>query len=274
MLLNGDLLIFLPAVAAFIYKKKLKLYENVSNIDLYAFLILLLSSNFMTISFTSYVPLCQDPRHFIFLFPFAAIIAGPLVFAYSKDPAKFLLLPIFIVLATLCMFYQHTGSTKYLYLLFSLLLLLRLAFVFISKNQIIQTLFIVSICALLFCNYLIDVVKPPYPYYWDHKKVVEKSFAGKDIKATVFSADANSAEMTEYFLGFKTGNLRILPIDSAKAINTGSLYYLIVGDLNPKAQLKVDSLQNSNATSRLLLIDKEQNVYLYKLDDATMQLLR
>ncbi len=274
MLLNGDLLIFLPAVAAFIYRKKLKLHENVSNIDFYAFIILLLSSNFMTISFTSYVPLCQDPRHFIFLFPFAAIIAGPLVYAYAKDPTKFLLLPIFIVLATLSMFYQHAGSTKYLYLLFSLFLLLRLVFVILDKNKIIPTLFIGSICVLLFCNYLIDIVKPPYPYYWSHKRVIENSFAGKNITATVFSADANSAEMTEYFLGFKTGNLRILPIDSAKAINLGSLYYLIVGDLNSTLQMRVDSLKNSNIASRLLLIDKEQNVSLYKLDDSTLQLLR
>jgi hypothetical protein len=39
-------------------------------------LILLLSSNFMSISLTSYSPMCLDPRHYLFLIPVAAIPAA------------------------------------------------------------------------------------------------------------------------------------------------------------------------------------------------------
>jgi hypothetical protein len=151
---------------------------------------------------------------------------------------------------------------------------MRLVGVLLSRHQIIPTIFITLVCALLFCNYLLDFIKPPYPYYCSHKKLVEKAFVGKNITATLFSADATSAEMTEYLLGFKTGNLRILPIDSAKTTNQGNLYYLIVGGLNPTSQKKVDSLKNSHAASRFFLVDKEQNVSLYKLDDSTLQLLK
>ena len=274
MLLNGDQLVLLPAVAAFIYRKKLVDYENIKNVDFYAFIILLISSNFMTISFTSYVPLCQDPRHFLFLFPFAAIIAAPMISAYCKSPSQFLLLPIFLLLATLCMFYQHTGLTKYFYLLFCLILLARLAFKGITDDSNIPNLFMVFICTLFFCNYIIDFMKPLYPYYWNHKKIVEKAFAGKNLKATIFTADEFSAEMTEYFFGFNKVDLKIKPIDSAKTINQGDLYYLIVSKLNPTAQTKLDSLRNTNLASKFTLIDKEKEVSLYKIDDATLHLLK
>jgi len=274
MLLNGDLLLLLPALASLIYRKKVKEFENVYNLDFFAFGILLLASNFMTISFTSYVPLCHDPRHFLFLFPFAATISGPMLIAYSKAPSKFLLLPVFIILATLSMFYQHAGATKYLYLLFSSVLLLHVALHFISKNEKLTTLFLLLIFASLFYNYIIDFIRPPYPFYWSHKKVIEKAFLGKNTSATLFVADPNSAEMTEYFMGFNCGNLYIQPIDSAKVNNNGPLYYLIVADLTPKAQAKLDTLKLTGLSSEFTLIDKEKQVSLYKIDDATLHLLK
>ena len=38
-------------------------------------IVLLLSSNFMTISWTGYNPICLDPRHHLFLIPIAALAA-------------------------------------------------------------------------------------------------------------------------------------------------------------------------------------------------------
>lgn len=50
-----------------------------------SYLALLLLANFMTISYTSYVPLCPDPRHHIYILPLAALVA-----AYGvKDIHKF-----------------------------------------------------------------------------------------------------------------------------------------------------------------------------------------
>ena len=132
----------------------------------------------------------------------------------------------------------------------------------------------VFICTLFFCNYIIDFMKPLYPYYWNNKKIVEKAFAGKSLKATIFTADEFSAEMTEYFFGFNKVDLNIKPIDSAKTINQGDLYYLIVSKLNPTAQTKLDSLRNTNLASKFTLIDKEKEVSLYKIDDATLHLLK
>jgi 4-amino-4-deoxy-L-arabinose transferase-like glycosyltransferase len=67
MLLNGNFLVLLPGIASIIYRKKMG-FTRIEKTDIFAFLILLCCANFMTISATSYVPLCQAPRHFMFLF--------------------------------------------------------------------------------------------------------------------------------------------------------------------------------------------------------------
>ncbi len=274
MLLNGDLLLLLPALAALFYTKKIKAYATVENIDARSFVVLLCAANFMTISFTAYIPLCHDPRHFLFLFPFAAIIAGPMLLAYYKAPGKFLLLPLFLAIATAFIFYLHGGTTKYLYLLFTLLLLARFA-IFLLKNRLqVYTLFVTATVILFSINYSIDFLKPPYPYYWGHKKIVDRVFAGKNITATIFSADAPSGELTEFFLHFNTGSLKVLPMDSVKPVNSGTLYYLLVGDINGAAKQRADSIFTEQNQPHWALADKEKNVFLYKVDDYILQLLK
>ena len=268
MLINGDGLILMPSLTACLYLKKIKSYGRINNLDCFSFLILLCAANFMTISFTNYVPLCPAPRHFMFLFPFAAIVGGPIMYAFFKDPRKFLLLPVFMMVATCILFYLGAGNTKYLYLLFSMILLARLILSFIIPSKIA---FIVCTLAfiLLFClNYIIDFVQPKYPFYWNHKKVVVRSLKENKLTGTLFSADGMSGELTEFFLKFKTENLRILPIDSVKPFNPGTLYFLHVGDINPGIQMQIDTLMNKSNNPTFILLDKEENVSLFKVDNA------
>ncbi|MBM3434659.1 MAG: phospholipid carrier-dependent glycosyltransferase [Bacteroidetes bacterium] len=53
-----------------------------------ATVILILSSNFMSISFTHYIPLCLDPRHYLFLVPVAAIPASQLIAGFIHDKSN------------------------------------------------------------------------------------------------------------------------------------------------------------------------------------------
>ena len=55
MLLNGDFLVLLPGIISVIYIKKIK-RESIKRMDIFSFLILLVCSNFMSISVSSYVP--------------------------------------------------------------------------------------------------------------------------------------------------------------------------------------------------------------------------
>lgn len=274
MLLNGDMLLLLPALTAFIYRKKIPSLAAMASIDAWAFLILLCAADLMSISFSTYLPLCHDPRHFLFLFPFAALIGGPLLLAYFKAPRKFLWLPAFLILATGIIFYIKGGTTKYLYLLFTVLLLVRLCLSYAKSNAFTYKAFIVATVLLFSINYFIDFIHPPYPYYQDHQKIIARSLARKNIDAKLFSSDGLSGELTEFMFGFNTGKLQVLPMDSVKTENPGTLYYLLVGDINTIAKQKADTVFNSQNQLHFTLVDKENNVSLYKIDNALLQQLK
>lgn len=272
MMLNGDLLIYLPALAAGIYYKKLA-FSFIDKKDVSAFLVLLLSANFMTISFTSYVPLCPDARHFIFLIPFAAVSGGSMIFAFFKEPAKFIFLPLIFLLVTSFMLIEHAGNLKFMYILctgiFSIFFICD-----VLRKKISYKAGCLLFVLIFSANYFLEFVRPNYPYYFDHKKIIKRSFEGKNAEATVFTSDELSGEISEFFMQYKTGNIKFLPEDSIKKENTGTLYYLLVGDLNHKRWLWADSLYRVNTDSGVSLVQKEKNVYLYRVNNAFLQKLR
>jgi hypothetical protein len=72
-------LFIIPIFLIKLFSKGLELSEN-KRFVINSSLILLLASNFMTISPTSYIPMCLDARHFLFFIPIAGIAA-----AYSLE---------------------------------------------------------------------------------------------------------------------------------------------------------------------------------------------
>ncbi|MEO6845474.1 MAG: hypothetical protein ABI184_09885, partial [Ginsengibacter sp.] len=273
MLLNGDLLVLLPGVASVIYRKKIE-FTGIKKIDTFSFIVLLGCANFMTISFSSYVPLCPSPRHFLFLIPFAAITGAPMLYAYIKQPAKFIVLPMLLALATAIIFSINGGSTKYLYLLFTLLLFGCYLFSIVKNRAFPYTYSVILLTVLFFANYLSDFVKPLYPYYWDQKAVIEKTFSRKNTTATIFSSDALSGELSEFFLRFETGNLKIYPMDSVKVTNEGSLYYLLNRDINPAAGKIADSLMIKDKDSSISMVYRKNDVFLYKVNNTILEILK
>lgn len=263
MLLNGDLLIILPAVAGVIYLKKISA-TGLKKIDVYAFLVLLLCANFMTISWSSYIPLCHDPRHFIFIIPFAAIVGGPMIVTYARSPRSFIILPILFVVATVLMFIRQDGSTKYLYLLCSAILLA--ALVFKGKGRLVFFGFMSAIILVFSINYFIDFIKPLYPFHHDQARIINNNFKDKNIHGSLFS-DGFTGEISEYLLQFQTGSLRVLPDDSIKNKNDGELYYLLNNNLS---RGKIDYLFRANP-GRAVVKDSSGKLILYQVNNSLLQ---
>lgn len=274
MLYNGEMLIMIPAIAGFIYRKKIQEYTTLSNMDCFSFVVLLGAANFMTISFTDYVPLCPAPRHFLFLLPFAAICGAPMLFAYLKAPRRFLILPALFLISAGILFYVHAGNNKYVYFGFAIILMGSFLGSYLPNRKQIFNISFGAVILLFSSNYLIDFLQPKYTFFKDHRKLADKTFTTLTPPATVFSADLVSSGLSEYFLKFKNKDLKFLPKDSIKSFNTGNLYYMVVADMDPVAQRRLDSLKKYTSSAQLLLIDKENNVSLYKLDDATLKILK
>lgn len=74
-------------VTAFISKgwRQMLQINNATSFFLVSAMLLFLSSNFMTISGTSYIPMCIDPRHYLFIIPIASIASA--LFLHKK-PTK------------------------------------------------------------------------------------------------------------------------------------------------------------------------------------------
>jgi hypothetical protein len=141
--------VLFPVIFLIPYWVKKKFWSSIFLFEhfFYAFIafILIVSSNFMSISVTSYIPLCPDPRHFLFLIPILALAASNrMVYFFSeeviiprntKEYAKFylLLLGLFLTIT----FFTSKDSFYYFYLPMFLLVISRIYI----NNRIILYLF-------------------------------------------------------------------------------------------------------------------------------------
>lgn len=109
-------------------------------------IILLLSSNFMTISVTSYSPMCLDPRHYLFLLPVVSIPASKIISQYLGSKAfRYQILAGLVLLFTVSLFLNSDLSWN-LYLPVAGLLML---YAFIPRRVIFQHLFLVLFITVL-----------------------------------------------------------------------------------------------------------------------------
>jgi len=108
MFIHDGILILLPFALAAAVQHGLKLTKE--NFFAIAFLLLLLSSNFMSTTYKSYAPLCLDPRHYLFLVPCGAIAAASIYQQFSngvlKKSAIFVLISSLALLALLSYLYS------------------------------------------------------------------------------------------------------------------------------------------------------------------------
>lgn len=79
-------------------------------------IILLLASNFMSISATSYVPMCLDPRHFLFFIPIAAIAASYSISELLKNRLSFILFVVVSAIVIVFMIFENSDTYWKLYL--------------------------------------------------------------------------------------------------------------------------------------------------------------
>jgi len=79
-------------------------------------IVLFLSSSFMTISPSSYAPMCLDPRHYLFLVPVAAIPASRIISDYLESKKTGLQIIIALFCVTLISFFLQGQTFWKLYL--------------------------------------------------------------------------------------------------------------------------------------------------------------
>ncbi len=160
--------------------------------------ILLLSANFMSISVTSYIPMCPDPRHYLFFIPVVSVAAALIL----KDHLHILHFRIGLFLMILCAFgfalFFRSTTSYHLYLP----VLTAIGSVLFMKNQIqVQRIFAVLLVAALLFQPADMFIYARKVNYDNQKEIVQRELIDKKM-ARIVITDEVQKRLGNYYSGF------------------------------------------------------------------------
>lgn len=187
-------------IAYFFQKKAINLLKMEDQFSFFTVMsvLLLLSSNFMTISAVHYVPMCLDPRHFLYLVPVAAIPAA-YIFAEFLE-TRSLKYPLTCVALIFAIYVFDISELAYWNLYMPLFVLIALI-TFIPERINFKLLGIVLLFGVLgimpgrVVSYAIDL------RYNDQKAICQKYFITPQEDCYVVTSDVQRS-LCEYYNGF------------------------------------------------------------------------
>ena len=149
MCVYQNIILGLVFVLAFLFQRNILTYFKLKDSFSFFFVssvILLFSSNFMTISFTSYSPMCIDPRHYLFLIPIASIPAAMIITQFIEEKKR--AVPIIIIMfgITVIAFFSANNLFSKFYLPLIILLCI---YPFLKPEKIFQILFVAAFAIIL-----------------------------------------------------------------------------------------------------------------------------
>ncbi len=163
--------------------------------------VLLLSANFMSISLTSYSPMCLDIRHYLYLIPILAIPASRIVFHFSLR--RHLGVTSLVVIVAVIIISEILNNTRHVELYALILLLFAIKF-FIPTLIKSPMRF-----AVLFSVILIF----PIIQSWNYAGMVNYRGQKADVKKlinqydnTIFVTDDIQQRLASYFMGYQNVN--------------------------------------------------------------------
>ena len=260
------MLVLLPAICCFYYRKKI-FYNNQKLQQLsIAFIVLFLAANFMTLSFKTYLPLCPDSRHFLFLIPFATVLSSFMLHNYFKQPKEFYVLPILFLMADIRLFYCSLGHTKTVYFLLTLILLIAyLAQHFnVAKKQ--AAMFIILFVFIFSIKGLSTFINEPYPFYFNQKKLVN-NLLQQNTKATVYCNSLETQETCEFITKFKEQDIvfEALTNETFDKILPNNKLYFLINESFESFKTKEFHQKLLNQVNNKIEFIKQGNVYLYSI---------
>lgn len=271
-LYNGDMEYLLFAIAGLLYFKSVFKEERIKHIAR-SFFVLLLCSNFMSFTFSTYSPLWPDPRHFLFLIPFAIISGAYILAAYMREPGKYIGLLFCFLVAGIFLLFSDLGGTRYVYFGITVLLLMRWILSVYSKRVSLLYLSFGLLVLFMSSNYFFDFLTERYPFYYDQKAIVGNQLKNTDDATIVYTGDMITARLGNYMRSFKEDGLHFANIDTCKTFNSneGTKYFLLINaGYDASFAKSVDSLRLKNtAPAGMRLVEKVNSAALYEINDPT-----
>ena len=169
---------------------------------------LLVSSNFMSISFASYSPMCLDLRHYLFLIPVVSVPASIIINDFiTRKVFKFEITFLLAITAAVSLFYQ---GNNFFYLYFPLFILF-FVYLWIKPGKIYQNLFIILFFLVLIIKPATMVEYAQTIKYRKQKEIIKEYIINRSDSCIVITNDVQK-NLGFYYNEFSTSD-RILFIN-------------------------------------------------------------
>lgn len=189
-------------IAAYLLRKEgWKLFKQADSLSFYtsSALLLLFSSNFMSISLKAYVPMCLDPRHYLFLIPVAAVPAARILGEFLEEKKYGGQLLLFLALTTLFLYYINGQLFEKPYLPS---LILVAGFYFLpSKAPVFKLLFTLLFLGILLIGPIQQVQYARKVQYRAQRAITYQQFIDKNEPCYIIT-DPVQQRLGEYYGGF------------------------------------------------------------------------
>ena len=272
MFIYTGLITSVAITISYFFRKKIK---KVFRLDtpftffLVSTLILFLSANFMSISLTGYVPMCLDPRHYLFIVPVAAIPASEILYSFfTKKRVALQLLIVFFLLALLSKFME--GSTfQDIYLPLFILF----GFSFLLYKKVNNKGIFVLLFMVILMNYPMNMVKYAQNVkYPSQRDFIYQHFINSIDSVCVISNDVQK-RLGDYYLGFESEShvtfLSYGKFDIDTLSSNKKIYLLINPNSRFHTRLNINDLpfyaKDPENFGTLLIENKELKIKVYDL---------
>lgn len=184
--------------------------------------ILFLSSNFMTISLSSYNPMCIDPRHYLFFIPIASIGASYLI-SEKLSQKQIIAILVLLTIIVAYTFFRSRNNCLHVYLpLYVAFVLAIIIWKSTRNNRFASAILLIS----LFIDPIITIKNNNQYGYVERRNILMDSVINNSKIQTIIS-DEVQTRMLRYYADF-SNNGRYQSFDEFNPANSYSKKLLIL----------------------------------------------
>ena len=226
---------------------------------------LLLSANFMTISATSYVPMCVDIRHFLFIIPIAAIAAAFAIQSLFKDKKQMILYLGICLSLVLIMSLGISGNYLKTYIA---LLILGLIFYFLNQKLSFWTFALLLALTLGYNNYSF-IQYAGGVNYQQQKEIIKNEVLSIKEPSYVITNEVQK-RIGRYFQAFKPHPVQWLSYDQfdSDTLEKQAIYLL------ENQYMRNLMAYSENDLPLYVRIESEQDKKIYSNEELGIRLLK
>lgn len=237
----------------------------------------LLASNFMTISYKAYMPMCPDIRHFLFLVPIAVVVGAPFVYDYARECKSKHLLLVLLFLVVAVAEWMQIGNMKWLYRGLLSLVLLRML---LPNKTLYERGFYVGLAAVMLMPVLSSMRTASKNHYIEQRHVVY-NYLKPIEKPSIVITNIVQRNFGTYYMEFDTTAAvqfytyaELITLD----VKDKDVYLLTNTTTEQMSGLKeadlpqwLEPCQKGNCPEKVQVVYQSNHVALYKL--STINLL-